>query len=173
MKHAYPENAVPVSMVEGDDWDEVRANARRIACMPHGEVMMDQNYTGGLIKKYYGKDDTGPRKKYYAYVVVVPGKAPKLRVEPEPVKGAEYYSLDDIARALGDLNYYGAGQIVTKLRQRLSVRDDGRFTLDEIKRAGRDVQGGYGIGGTSVEDFLDKTALQVRKNRVFDAYGGE
>jgi hypothetical protein len=96
-------------------------------------------------------------------------KRKTTRVWPSPVKGVEYYSLEDLRKALKDLGYSSTDQIVDKVRQRVSVRDDGRYNLDELKQAAREI---YSQPDWQAEK-LDKTAVQARKNRVFAAHNGK
>jgi hypothetical protein len=96
----------------------------------------------------------------------VPGPS---SVWPSPVKGVEYYSLEDVRQALKDLNYHGADSIVDKVSQRLSVRDDGRYTLTELQDAAKQI--GSSSGSYYADKFVE-AALQARKNRVFKAHNG-
>lgn len=121
MSRTFPEGSLSVT-VYGHDWNDIKEEARRIACMPHGNVVMTYDM-GGI----YRKSDS----QYYAYVTVIPA------TESELAAGTEYYS------------------------------------LDELKKSAVDILGSYGLGGTSSGAFLDKLALQVRKNRAFDANGGK
>lgn len=160
--------ARPVGPIYGDTWEAIAREARRVTDLPFGKVELDQYYTGGMNRTFNSKEDRAPKPDFYAYVIVTPSPE-KLKVVPEPVKGAEYYSTADILRALNDMNYYGADQIVAKIRQRLSVRDDGRYTVEELKRAAVEIDH---VSGRYNAEKIDKAALQARKNRVFDAHGG-
>lgn len=86
---------------------------------------------------------------------------------PAPVPGVDYYTLEDMRRALNDLGYYGTDKIVDKVRQRVSVRDDGRYTLDELKNAAKQIDN---TSGPYHAERFEKAALQARKNRVWDAH---
>jgi glycogen debranching enzyme len=92
-----------------------------------------------------------------------------VRVWPSPVKDVEYYSLEDMRQALKDLNYSYTDDIVAKVRQRLSVRNDGRYSLTELQEAARQIDN---ISGSWHAERFRDAALQARKNRVFKAHNG-
>lgn len=50
-----------------------------------------------------------------------------------------------------------------------TFRESPRFTEQEMQRAAEDIQGAFGLGGTSPKEFMTRIAVQIRKNR---AYGG-
>jgi len=92
------------------------------------------------------------------------------RVYPAPVAGTEYYTLEDMRRALKELNYHDPDYIINRVKKQVSVRDDGRYDLDELKRAAGQLDRTL---GSYYQQRLDEAALQARKNRVFDAHGGK
>lgn len=48
--------------------------------------------------------------------------------------------------------------------------EDGRYTLEEFRRAMKDLLGAvHGVGGASQDKFADRVAVQMRKNRAFGA----
>ena len=89
------------------------------------------------------------------------------RVYPEPVKGVEYYTLEDMRRALTDLHYTDSDRIIDGVRKCVSVRDDGRYSIAELKTAA--TQTDHTSGYYYAKRF-EEAALQARKNRVFDAH---
>lgn len=91
------------------------------------------------------------------------------KVIPEPVKGVEYYTLEDIRQALKDLNYSETDKITEKVRQRRSLRNDGRYTLEELQTAFKELDS---TSGAWYAERAEKAALQARKNRVFKAHHG-
>lgn len=136
--------------------------------MPGGHVTMT-NPNGSLYNEYEypEKGKSVKTGRLYAYVNVAP-RDPGT-VYPEPVKGIEYYSADEILHALKDMRYYGAEQIVAGIRRQLSVRNDGRYTLEELKRAVRQLDR---TSGSYHAELMEGWALQARKNRVWEANGG-
>lgn len=98
-----------------------------------------------------------------AYFTLVEDGDPR----PAPVEGVDYYTVEDLTRALKDLNFSNTDNVVSKLRQRLSVRSDGRYTLGELKTAIKQTEH---ISGPYYAERLDAAALQARKNRVWDAH---
>lgn len=161
-------SADPEVAAYGANLAEIFEDARRITSMPDGIV----EFAGKDHRLHEEMDwSTGRGVKtgrLYAYCVVKPaGAASAVR---EAVKGVEYYSLEDITQALRDMNHYGAENIVAGIRKQLATRDDGRYTLDELKRAAEQTE--HYVTAKYREDQLDRAALQARKNRVWEANGG-
>lgn len=150
----YPEGSVRIASVTGASWPEIQEKARQIAGIPGGTVVPDNACS--LMTRTRESGDL-----YSAWVVVTP----PARVYPEPVSGQEYYTLDQLLEALKQLRYTEAEKIAAEVRKQLSVRDDGRYTAGEVKRAYRDCN-----GPAFNADHLDRYFSMARKNRVFDAY---
>lgn len=94
-----------------------------------------------------------------------------VTIEPTqpPEAGTEYYTVEDMQRALTDMGYHGVEKIIDKLRQKLAVRNDGRYSLDELKTGWSQTNDMH-----CMDDYynkkLDNAAVQARKNRLWDAH---
>ena len=93
--------------------------------------------------------------------------------QPESPEGT-YFRLEDLKQAFIDGGLNGAEdywtQRIAKHLVRYSRPSGNYYTLEELQRAGKDVQEPYGINGTSVETFLSRAAAQAAKNRISDAF---
>lgn len=146
----------------GQNWDEIRADARRIACMPSGHVTLFSKDTT-LCREY--EHSTGravPTGRMYATVTVTPCAAPQEEMPPGDVT---YYTEDMIRSALTRRGYATVDAIMTAIREGGSLCHDNRFSIAELNRAHIE------LFTASGPDYFTKHAVQALKNRVWDAHG--
>lgn len=173
---SYPEGVLP-TQADGNDWEEIKQEARRITNTPGGLVELDhyRYWHMGITKHYLERGDTAS-KSHYAYVVVTPPQKEDETVSlPEPPQGT-YFRLEDLEQAFMDAGYAGHAGHYSKISRHLprySRPSGDYFTIEELKKAGEQVNGYRGVAGTSPEAFLDKASAQAAKNRVYDAFGKE
>lgn len=158
---------VKIGNVTGSSWAQIVGTARALARLPHGEVVLTQPNGVGLTCDSKGS--------LSAAVTVIPQKEDETVSLPESPQGT-YFRLEDLEQALTDAGMITTSHWFPKISRHLprySRPSGDYFTIEELKKAGEQVNGYRGVAGTSPEAFLDKASAQAAKNRVYDAFGKE
>ena len=161
----FPEGSISVT-AHGKDWEEIKANARRITNMPDGKVVHTYGPPMNNLYQDYDQSTKTYKDTYNAHVTVTPATA----AVPVPQgQEREFFTPEELRATLREMGYADTEKIVAKVRLSAALRDDGRYDLKELKRAVSELDSLYDALDGNRE--LDKIAAQVRKNRLADYHG--